>query len=141
MPLEPCQQLGIETVNVAIEAKISITQPDALAVVAQVLGAKANESRRSDCVGNDRDRIKFKVLVCRGGRFEQSGNHIRHIRISSLGTKEQIAAIFQIAEIRPQRAAIGNGCADWFVFVCGVCQPDLPRPPEAHATIELIDSL
>jgi len=52
--------------------------------------------------------------------------------------QEQVATVFQIAEIDAQRSAVGNRRPDWLFFVCPVGQPHMSRPSQPHAAVEFI---
>ena len=52
--------------------------------------------------------------------------------------QEQVATIFQIAEIDSQRSAVDNRRPDWFFFVCPVGQPHMSHASQSHAAVEFI---
>src|SRR5258707_10941031 len=121
-----------------VEAQLPTLQPGSLAIVANELRPELEQSWRANFLGDHRNRIELKVLVSGSRCSKQRGNDILNISFGKRGMQKQAAAIFYVAEVQTQWAAIGNNRSDWFILVLPVGQPDVTRPPEPYLEVQLV---
>src|SRR5260370_12146444 len=121
-----------------VEAQLPTLQPGSLAIVADELRPELEEGWRTNFLGDHRNRIELKILVSGSRCPEERGNDILNISFGKRGMQKQVAAIFYVAEVQTQWAAIGNNRSDWFILVLPIGQPDVTGPPEPYLAVQLV---
>jgi len=64
-----------------IEARLTILQPDSLAVVAKEFGSEPNKGGFCDLIGDNWNFIQFEICIRGRGCVYQRGYHRRYIRL------------------------------------------------------------
>ena len=121
-----------------VKTRVTIFQPDALAIVADKLNPKLQHGRHGDLVGYHRNLVKLEVPIGHGRRLEKRTHNAQGFRLRKCRMEDQIAAVFEIAEIQAQGTAISDGRPDRLFFVTLKRQPYVAGAPEAYAAIEFV---
>jgi hypothetical protein len=124
-----------------VEASITLFKPDSLTIVTNKVNSKLDQGRHSDLIRDHRDLIKLKIPIGHRRCPQERSHNTESFRLRKRWIKEQIAAVFEIAEIQAQGTAIYDGRSDRFLSVPPVGQPDVASATKAHAPIEFIDRL
>src|ERR1700730_5400049 len=122
-----------------VEAGITLSKPDSLAIVTNEVNSELNQGRHSDLVCDHRDLIKLKVPIGHGRRPKKRSHHTQCFGLRKGGMEEQIAAVLEIAEVQAQGSSIYNCRANRFLSVPAICQPYVASAAKAYAAIELIN--
>src|ERR1700726_4060208 len=95
-----------------IKARVTVFEPDSLAIVTNELDSELEQGRDSDLICYYRDLIKLKVPIRHRRCPEERRHNSKSFRLWKCWMEQQIAAIFEIAEVQAQRAAVRNRCAN-----------------------------
>src|SRR5579862_2638650 len=93
---------------------------------------------RGDFLGEHRNSVEFKVLISGSGCFKERGHNVHNVRFGKRGMQQQVAAIFDIAEIQAQRTSVGDSRTYGFLFVPLECQPYLASSLESYFTVQVV---
>src|SRR6267378_1937846 len=103
-----------------VETQLPTLQPGSLAIVADKLSPELEQSWRANLLSDHRNRIELKILVSGSRSHEERGHDTLDSSFGKLRMQKQVAAIFYLAEVQTQLAAIGNNRPDWFILVLPV---------------------
>ncbi len=103
--------------------------------MAEELGPQSKQGRRGQFLGDHWNHVKLKVLISGRRCFKERRHNVHCVSIGERGVKQQVTAIFDIAEVQSQRAAIRYNCTDWFILILAVCQPYATSPPVSSGSV------
>src|SRR6202022_2619976 len=122
-----------------VEAGVTLSKPDSLAIMTNEVNSKLNQGRHSDLICDHRDLIKLKVPIGHGRCPKKRSHHTESFGLRKGGMEEQIAAVFEIAEIQAQGAFFFFFFFFRFLSVPAVSQPNVASAAKAYAAIEFIN--
>src|ERR1700730_2909638 len=116
----------------AVEARMSVLEPDSLAIMAEKLSTQFEQDMRRHFFCNYGNLFQFEIAVCFRTRRQERGSGLGNFCFRERGVQQQVATILQIAEVHSQWPAIGYSCTDGLFLVGSVGKPHLSGSSQPH---------